>query len=92
MLHFLHHKGGSWWEGVQGLHLPSPPPPPPWSESDYNIIITSGDEKHLYRASLRKNHKISLKAQRHGAWADIPKYVSQLKLPRECENEGIIVQ
>ena len=28
-------------------------------------IITSGDENHLCGASLRKSHKISLKAHRH---------------------------
>ena len=31
------------------------------------IIITSGDENHLCRASLHENHKVSLKAQKHGA-------------------------
>ena len=29
------------------------------------MIITSGDENHLCGASLRKSHKISLKAHRH---------------------------
>ena len=31
----------------------------------YKIILTSGDENHLCGASLRENHKISLKAHRH---------------------------
>ena len=30
---------------------------------------TSGDESHLHGVSLRESHKISLKAQRHGARA-----------------------
>ena len=29
------------------------------------VLITNGDENHLCRASLRKSHKISLKAHRH---------------------------
>ena len=37
-------------------------------------VITSGDENHLCGASLRENHKISLKAQKHGA--STPNYSS----------------
>ena len=32
---------------------------------DYTVLYTSSDENHLCGASLRENHKISLKAHRH---------------------------
>ena len=51
---------------------------------EYNV--TSGDENHLCGVSLRKSHKISLKAHRHvctrGVCTPIAR-CKKLKLPRQ---------
>ena len=47
------------------------------------LLITSGDENHLCRASLRESHKISLKAYRHahgvGTLSRFPRVVQYVK-------------
>ena len=68
----------------------------------YNIVtqhdslhaydITSGDENHLCGASLRKSHKISLKAHRHAyaQWVGTP-IARPEKLPRQRKYHRLLV-